>query len=155
MGNTHTPHKLTLAQYRPIEHLWRQRTRSAQVSEVCPDLIEYVETKYIPRSRRAPLAKMFSVGMITRLEDDIHNFATRLCDKLLLESGKGPLDITVAYSCFASDVIFEYCFGESNGFLDQDGWYPNFREPTLAMLRHTLLFKFFPFLVDLQPLAVR
>lgn len=97
---------------------------------------------------------MFSTGMIAQLEDEIHNFVGRLCDKLLAQSGRGPLDLTVAYSCFTSDVIFKYCFGESNGFLDQEGWYPNFREPTLAMIKHTLLFKFFPILVRLQPVAV-
>lgn len=106
------------------------------------------------RTRRAPLAKMFATGMIAQLEDEIHGFVTRLCDKLLAESGRGPLDITTAYSCFTSDVIFTYCFGESNGFLQQEGWYPNFREPTLAMIKHTLLFKFFPFLVKLQGVAV-
>lgn len=100
------------------------------------------------------MAKMFSHGMVAQLEDDIHNFVARLCDKLLLEAGRGPIDITVAYSCFTSDVIFDYCFGESNGFLNQDGWYPNFREPTLAMLKHTYLFKFYPFLVGLQAVAV-
>lgn len=92
--------------------------------------------------------------MIAQLEDEIHGFVTRLCDKLLAESGKGPFDVTTAYSCFTSDVIFTYCFGESNGFLQQEGWYPNFREPTLAMIKHTLLFKFFPFLVKMQGVAV-
>ncbi|KAJ4420525.1 hypothetical protein N0V82_004298 [Gnomoniopsis sp. IMI 355080] len=106
------------------------------------------------KTRRAPLAKMFSTGMIAQLEDEIHGFVTRLCDQLLAESGKGPIDVTTAYSCFTSDVIFTYCFGESNGFLQQDGWYPNFREPTLAMIKYTLVFKFFPLLVKLQGVAV-
>lgn len=84
--------------------------------------------------------------MIAQLEDEIHSFVTRLCDKLLTESrGRASGLLTTAYSCFTSDVIFTYCFGESHGFLHQEGWYPNYREPTLAMIKHTLLFQFFPF----------
>lgn len=83
--------------------------------------------------------------MITRLEPEIHNLVQKLCDKLLAQSGDGQaFDITMAYSCFTSDAISGYSFGESFGLLDQKGWYPNFREPTASILRPVFIFRFFP-----------
>ena len=83
--------------------------------------------------------------MIARLEPDIRILVQKLCDKLLRESGQKPFDITMAYSCFTSDAISGYSFGESFGFLDQDGWFPNFREPLASILRPVFIFRFFPF----------
>lgn len=47
-----------------------------------------------------------------------------------------------------------YAFGNTLGFLDQEGWYPNFREPTEALLKATHVFRWFPFLKSLDRLAV-
>jgi hypothetical protein len=83
--------------------------------------------------------------MITRLEPDIHVLVQKLCNKLLAQSGDGEVfDITMAYSCFATDAISGYSFGESFGLLDQKGWFPNFREPTASVLRPVFIFRFFP-----------
>lgn len=84
--------------------------------------------------------------MVSRLEDVIHGLAQKLCDKMLSFSGQDPFDVAIAYSCFTSDAIFGYCFGESVGFLEQKGWYPNFREPTASILKPVFIFRFFPFL---------
>ncbi|TLD33341.1 hypothetical protein PspLS_00708 [Pyricularia sp. CBS 133598] len=102
------------------------------------------------RTRRIPLAKFFSRAMISRLEGDMHELVQKLCDKLLAESGnKEPVDVTVAYSCFTSDTISDYCFGESFGFLEQKGWYPNFRDPTAATLKIAFFLRFFPWCTHL------
>ncbi|KAG9186648.1 hypothetical protein G6011_09756 [Alternaria panax] len=99
----------------------------------------------IHRLRRIPLAKFFSRTMINRLEPEIHGLVQQLCDKLLRQSGDNEsFDVTMAYSCFTSDAISGYSFGESFGFLDQPGWYPNFREPTASILRPVFVFRFFP-----------
>ncbi|KAI1208578.1 cytochrome P450 [Annulohypoxylon truncatum] len=104
------------------------------------------------RVRRGPVAKFFARGMISRLEDDIHKLAQVLCDKLL-HSGDSPIDVVVAYSCFASDAISSYCFGESFGFLDQEGWYPNFHVPEVAILKPVFALRFFPILRHLFSLG--
>jgi cytochrome P450 len=102
------------------------------------------------RIRRGPVAKFFSRSMIARLEGEIHGLVQTLCDKLLAENSSSrhvkPFDIAHAYSCFTSDSISSYSFGEAFGLLSREGWQPNFREATLAVLKPVFLFRFFPFL---------
>lgn len=92
--------------------------------------------------------------MIARLEGDVHTLAQKLCDKLLTEVDGKPFDITMAYSCFTTDTITGYCFGESFGLLDQTGWSLNFREPTAALLQPVFIFRFFPWTKLAAPLGV-
>ncbi|KAL6703424.1 hypothetical protein ACN47E_009683 [Coniothyrium glycines] len=97
------------------------------------------------RIRRIPLARFFSRAMIVRLEPEIHELAQKLCDKMLAQTGDGEaFDVTMAYSCFTTDAISSYSFGEPFGFLNQKGWFPNFREPTASILRPVFIFRFFP-----------
>lgn len=97
------------------------------------------------RVRRTVVNKFFSRAQISKLEPGIKNLADQLCDKIislgksspvciylpnatfvkrLLMSSEGianktPLDVTTAYSCFTSDVISGYCFGEPFGLISQ------------------------------------
>ncbi|KAK7952551.1 cytochrome P450 [Apiospora aurea] len=105
------------------------------------------------RLRRAPLAKFFSRSMIARLEPEIQALAQTLCDKLLAQSGKEAFDLTVAYSCFTTDAISGYAFGQSLGYLTREGWYPNFRNPTIAALKLVYVLRFLPFLKHLASSA--
>ncbi|KAF7928054.1 uncharacterized protein EAE97_009852 [Botrytis byssoidea] len=73
------------------------------------------------RLRRRPLAKFFSQAQFAKVESLIQSLVQRLCDKLLKESEcPNPLDITAAYSCFTSDVVADYRFGEPFGFVAQE-----------------------------------
>lgn len=68
--------------------------------------------------RRAPVTKLFSRSTISQLENDIAVLAQVLCDKMLYRKGhRDPFDFTIAYSNMTTDVIWEYCFGESFGLL--------------------------------------
>ncbi|KAH8664069.1 cytochrome P450 [Xylariales sp. PMI_506] len=97
------------------------------------------------RMRRAPVAKFFSQGMILRLEDEVSTGVRKLCDKLIAESGRNKvIDVASAYSCFTTDTISTYCFGESFGLLDQEDWTPNYRAATLSVLKPGFVFRFFP-----------
>ncbi|OTA56421.1 cytochrome P450 [Hypoxylon sp. EC38] len=99
------------------------------------------------RLRRAPLGKFFSKNQIARLEPHIQGLVQRLCDKLLAHAGKNEVvSVQMAYSCFTSDVISEYSFGESFGFLNQESWEPNFRGAIYSLIQTVFLFRFFPFL---------
>ncbi|KAJ9421176.1 cytochrome P450 [Fusarium oxysporum] len=104
------------------------------------------------RARRAPVAKFFSRAMIARLEQEVHDLAQTLCNKLLAENKdekeRKPFEIAHAYSCFTSDAISSYCFGEAFGLLSRNQWQPNYREATLAVLKPVFFFRFFPILVS-------
>lgn len=103
------------------------------------------------RLRRAPMGKHFSRQQMLRLENEIHHHIQYLCDKLLSQKPDQPFDVTMAYSCFTSDIISGYSFGEPLGLLTQDGWEPNWRQATYAFLDTTFMFRFVPIL---RPLAV-
>ncbi|KAI0899452.1 cytochrome P450 [Annulohypoxylon nitens] len=97
------------------------------------------------RLRRAPLVKFFSKPQIIQYESHIRGYAQRLCEKLLAEVGAGkPFTVQEAYSCFTSDVISDYCYGRSFGFLDRDGWLPNYRKPLYSLLDATFVCRFYP-----------
>lgn len=105
------------------------------------------------RARRGPVAKFFSHSNVAQLEGEVKAFAQLLCDKLLRESGRGPVELKTAYSCFTGDVVSSYAFGRAFGFLEQDGWTPNFRDPLEGSLQACHVFRFFPFLKSLGGLA--
>ena len=96
--------------------------------------------------RRNALAKFFSRAQVTQLEPKIHRLAERLCDKILNLGREAPFNVTTAYSLLSTDVISDYCFGESIGLVAQKGWEPSLREPLYALLRMVYSFRFFPFL---------
>ncbi|KAH9909477.1 cytochrome P450 [Xylariomycetidae sp. FL2044] len=98
------------------------------------------------RIRRNAMNKFFSRAQISKLEPEMHQLTQLLCDKLLRNPTKGPLNVTTAYSCFSSDMISAYCFGEPLGFLEQENWEPNFREPMAAFLNTSFLFRYFPWI---------
>ncbi|KAL2882245.1 hypothetical protein SGCOL_002514 [Colletotrichum sp. CLE4] len=98
------------------------------------------------RRRRAGVGKFFSRQQMLKLEPQVHAAAQKLCDKLLTFAGANDevVPLQDAYSCFTTDVITEYCFGESFKFLEQKKWTPNYRAAVYGALNHTFLFKFFP-----------
>ncbi|EKG14170.1 Cytochrome P450, partial [Macrophomina phaseolina MS6] len=71
------------------------------------------------RTRRAPLSRLFSKPMVIKLEPLIKQNMMKLCNNVEGFAGTGkPLKLVDAISCFATDVITEYCFGRSYGFLN-------------------------------------
>lgn len=108
------------------------------------------------RLRRSAANKFFSRAQIAKLESDIKDLADQLCDKLINIGTKSeePIDIVTAYSCFTSDIISGYCFGEPFGFIRQKSWEPNFRHALHSLLTPMHVFRFYPVLkaiVDLMP----
>jgi hypothetical protein len=88
------------------------------------------------RIRRSATNKFFSRAQISKLESVVKGLVDKLCDKMIRLSrsslmqkspnsiltvksnqNRAPLDVTTAYSCFTSDVISGYCFGEPFGFV--------------------------------------
>ncbi|KAM0809196.1 hypothetical protein AB5N19_09539 [Seiridium cardinale] len=112
------------------------------------------------RIRRGAMNKFFSRAQISKLESVIKNLADQLCDKMIrLGNQNGaPFDVATAFSCFTSDVISKYCFGDSFGFVAQENWEPNFKKPMDAFVSVTFVLRFFPPLrsiVDVVPLFAK
>jgi len=97
------------------------------------------------RARKAPLSKFFSRQQMLKLEDEVHEFAKMVAGKMLTSAGKGAFDVKEAFNCFTADVISQYAFGESMGFVAQQGWEPNFATwvksffKSAYMMRHNAL----------------
>jgi cytochrome P450 len=82
----------------------------------------------IHRIRRAAVAPFFSKRSVAKLEPVIIGLAEQLCRRLSSSSGTGcPVVLNDAFSCFATDVITEYSFARSYGFLRNDDFLPNLR----------------------------
>ncbi|KAJ8131833.1 hypothetical protein O1611_g1790 [Lasiodiplodia mahajangana] len=109
------------------------------------------------RLRRGSINKFFSRSQVTQLEHLVKHNAEKLCNKIISSRDGHPFDLWNLYSCFTADVITEYCFGESSGFLDRPPWEPNYRSSVNALFRPAHLFRHFPWLkypADLIPLCV-
>ncbi|KAI0482609.1 benzoate 4-monooxygenase cytochrome P450 [Xylariaceae sp. FL0804] len=78
------------------------------------------------RVRRVALSRFFSRQQVMRLEGEVDDFARRTAAKMLRFAGGSSFDVKEAFNCFTADVISQYAFGEPMGFVDQDGWEPNF-----------------------------
>ena len=95
--------------------------------------------------RRSAVQKFFSKAQITNLEPVVHDLAQRLCDKLLQWRDRHePLDVTMGLSCYTTDVISGYCYGEAFDFLERDSFEPNLRGPNFAVLGIVHALRHFP-----------
>ncbi|VUC24618.1 unnamed protein product [Clonostachys rosea] len=93
------------------------------------------------RMRNAAMSRCFSRSRICQIENLVHEKTHRLCDKILALRGCEPFRIVDAYSCFTADMISEYLFGESDGYLDLPGWEPNYRSLVDAFERNIHIFR--------------
>ncbi|KAH7009648.1 cytochrome P450 monooxygenase-like protein [Ilyonectria destructans] len=96
----------------------------------------------VHRIRRSALSRFFSRQQMLKLEDEVHEFAQLLVNKMLRSAGKKPFDIKEAFNCFTADIISQYCFGEPMGFLSQDGWEPNFATMVKPFLRNAYIMRY-------------
>lgn len=75
------------------------------------------------RRRRAPLNPYFSKASIRRLEPVISETVRNLLERLdRCAQEEQILPITYTYKAATSDVISEYCFGVSTGYLMRDDY---------------------------------
>lgn len=70
--------------------------------------------------------RYFSRQQILAREEEVLDFAQQVAGKMLRFSGGKAFDVKEAFNCFTADVVSQYAFGESMGFIAQKGWEPNF-----------------------------
>lgn len=78
------------------------------------------------RVRKLAFSRFFSRQQTLKLEPEVLDFAQRVVDKMLRSAGGKPFDVKQVFNCFTADVISQYAFGQPMGFVDQEGWEPNF-----------------------------
>ncbi|UZP35118.1 hypothetical protein NXS19_002934 [Fusarium pseudograminearum] len=112
----------------------------------------------VHRMRKGALSKYFSRSQMLKLEGEVRDFSQMTVDKMLRYAGGEPFDVKEAFNCFTADIISQYAFGESMGFIAQEGWEPNLATwvksffQSAYMMRHNVLARkmaqFLPFLSD-------
>ncbi|KAH7024521.1 cytochrome P450 [Microdochium trichocladiopsis] len=90
----------------------------------------------VHKMKKAPYARFFSRQQIAKLEGEVLDAAQLVTNKMLSiaqsskkasESQHGEVfDVKDAFNCYTADVIGQYAFGTSMGFITQEGWTPNF-----------------------------
>lgn len=98
------------------------------------------------RRRKNAVSRFFSRAHMLQLEPEIHAMAQKMCDKILMCAGKGPVEMIHVFGCFAADTISQYAYGMPFGFLDQEGWLPNLKPGLEAISRTVYLLRFIPVL---------
>ena len=112
----------------------------------------------VHRMRKGALSKYFSRAQMLKLEGEVQDFAQMTVDKMLRSAGGEPFDVKEAFNCFTADIISQYAFGESMGFITQEGWEPNLATwvksffQSAYMMRHNVfarkMAQVLPFLSD-------
>ncbi|KAF5636746.1 trichodiene oxygenase [Fusarium tjaetaba] len=80
-------------------------------------------------------------GRILKLEDEVYNYAKLAIEKMLRWTGKEAFEVKGAFNCYTADVFSQYAFGEPMGFIEQEGWEPNFGTWTSSFLTTTYMMR--------------
>ncbi|KAL3290695.1 Cytochrome P450 [Colletotrichum asianum] len=103
------------------------------------------------RIRRGALNPFFSKRRISERCPKIQYAMQRVCQRLENEfSGKNTvLNLSGLWGCWTSDIIAEYCFGESHGFIEHPEFSAEFTQAMISLLEPVHWVTQFPFLAKL------
>jgi hypothetical protein len=105
----------------------------------------------IHRTRRNAANKSFSRTQMKKLEPEIHELCQQFIEKLL--NWREPVNLTMAYGCFTADAITKYCFGETAGFISQDGWKRNHRAALEGFTQSMYILRYAPWIRQMVHVA--
>lgn len=94
------------------------------------------------RKRRAPLNPYFSKQSVRRQEPIVKDRLLKLLERMSTFAKSGEVfPLSVAYQALTCDVINEYAFAKSTGYLKQDDFNASYFEAIAAMfeLSHAML----------------
>ncbi|KAK1818116.1 hypothetical protein LTR12_007523 [Friedmanniomyces endolithicus] len=103
------------------------------------------------RMRRAALNPFFSTQAVAKLEQSV----TRpriddACQGLAKACKTGePVDIEVLTLALTTDIITQYAFAKSYGYLDRPGYAPEWAEVLRGAAQSSMLFRYLPFMIRL------
>ncbi|KAJ5099918.1 benzoate 4-monooxygenase cytochrome P450 [Penicillium argentinense] len=130
----------------------RRRDKSVRVAQASGVLGSMVAT--VPhdhhRIRRGILSEFFSRRSILTMTPIIDKYLQKLGDRLgQFHNGKTVIRLDNALNAFTSDIITEYCYGNSWGFLDDENFRSDTRSALLEVANTIHLGSFFPWLIVL------
>jgi hypothetical protein len=103
------------------------------------------------RMRRAVLNPYFSKQSVTRLEPVIQSLVGALCERFReAQKSREPLNLLTAYTALTTDVITEYSFGKSYGFLAKPDLGPEWPALNIGFAELTHLLKQFGWLYPIM-----
>ncbi|KAF2748400.1 cytochrome P450 [Sporormia fimetaria CBS 119925] len=103
----------------------------------------------IHKRRRAPVAPYFSMAAIRRVDPVIRKYLDILNRRLGEYKASGqPVTLNCAFMAFTTDIITEYAFGLSWGYLEAEVFYPNWLPLVIGVSEQSLLHKQMPWLTN-------
>ncbi|KAF2178846.1 putative P450 monooxygenase [Zopfia rhizophila CBS 207.26] len=103
------------------------------------------------RRRRAPIAQFFSPQAIRRFDPVIRTKLELLCSRLKEYEKTGEPAVTEnAFTALTSDIITEYSFGISTGYLEMPGFNPTWLPGLLSASENSLLHKQIPWITSVM-----
>ncbi|KAF2762740.1 cytochrome P450 [Pseudovirgaria hyperparasitica] len=95
---------------------------------------------------RDTTAQYFSASAVIERESLIHRYAQKFCDQVEANwAGESPLDLVDAYSCFAVDLLSDYCLSKPFTTLDDRTFKSSLRSQCLADIKAARSSQYFPF----------
>lgn len=103
------------------------------------------------RQRRAPIAPYFSLQAIRKFDPVIRSKLEILSQRFEEHRQSGqPLNLDAAFSALTTDIITQYSFGNSHGFLEAEGFNPDWVPLLMNASEQSLLTKQMPWLIKLM-----
>ena len=99
------------------------------------------------RIRRAALSPFFSKSSVQRLEPTVQNVVDKLMNRLKDLRGSGTtVNLIDAFSALTGDVIWQYAFAKSPGFMEHPEFAPYWHETMMQLSENGYLIEHFTWL---------
>lgn len=104
--------------------------------------------------RRKTLDPFFSPHKVRQLEPMLRSKVERFCARLqgFKDTGKA-VPIKAAMTCLATDIVTEYAFAQSYGYLDREDFFPEWTETLTQLGKVGAVLRQVPWLVPLLDIA--
>ena len=110
-----------------------------------------VETHELHRIRRATLSNYFSFTSLRKQEPKIQLVIERMLDRLRKLQGTGTvLKVQNMYGCLTADIISQYGYGETFGYLKDPDFCPWWHDMMIEVSINGHMIKQFPWIISIM-----
>ena len=109
------------------------------------------ESHELHRIRRAAFTRYLSKSTLVRLEPGIQSVVDKLASRFEGMKGSGRnVNLLDAYACMTADVVGQYAFAKTYGFLDDPDFTPQWHKMLMEVSENGHFVKQFGFMVPLM-----